>query len=53
VLVCDNCGTEIGEGKGATMDVRRGSKEADLCDLCAVGIPGRAVARRPKAAAAA
>ena len=60
VLVCDNCGKEIGEGKGATMrlnfsDGRRGSKQADLCDDCAGGMPGRAAARRgrrPKAAAA-
>ena len=60
VLVCDNCGMEIGEGKGATMrlnfaDARRGSKQADLCDNCAGGMPGRAAARRgrrPKSAAA-
>ena len=37
VLVCDSCGQEVGEGKGATMrvnfsDARRGSKQADLCD---------------------
>jgi len=36
VLVCDNCGREVGEGKGATLrlnytDARRGSKQADLC----------------------
>lgn len=61
VLVCDNCGTEIAEGKGATMrlnftDARRGSKQADLCDSCAGGLPGHAVARRgrrPKSASAA
>ena len=61
VLVCDNCGKEIDEAKGATMrinfaDARRGSKQADLCDTCAGGMPGRAAARRgrrPKAAAAA
>jgi hypothetical protein len=60
VLVCDNCGKEIDEAKGATMrinfaDARRGSKQADLCDTCAGGMPGRAAARRgrrPKAAAA-
>jgi hypothetical protein len=60
VLVCDNCSKEIGEGKGATMrlnfsDARRGSKQADLCDDCATGMPGHAVARRgrrPKSAAA-
>ena len=32
VLVCDNCGTEVGEGKGATLrlnytDARRGSND--------------------------
>ena len=60
VLVCDNCGREVGEGKGATLrltysDARRGAKQADLCDDCAGGMPGRATARRgrrPKAAAA-
>jgi hypothetical protein len=60
VLVCDNCGKEIGEGKGATLrltftDARRGAKQADLCDDCSGGMPGRAVARRgrrPKSAAA-
>jgi hypothetical protein len=58
VLVCDKCGTEVGEGKGASMrinftDARRGSKQADLCDSCAGELPGQAVARRgrrPKAA---
>ena len=60
VLVCDSCGKEVEEGKGATLrltysDARRGSKEADLCDSCSGGMPGRAVARRgrkPKAVAA-
>lgn len=60
ILVCDNCGTEVQEGKGAVMrinyaDARRGSKQADLCDGCATNMPGHAVARRgrrPKAAAA-
>jgi hypothetical protein len=60
VLVCDNCGKEVGENKGATMrltysDARRGAKAADLCDDCAGGMPGHAAARRgrkPKAAAA-
>jgi hypothetical protein len=60
VLVCDSCQTEVGEGKGATMrvtftDARRGAKQADLCDECAGGMPGRAAARRgrkPRAAAA-
>jgi hypothetical protein len=51
VLVCDSCGTEVGEAKGAIMritfnDARRGAKQADLCDGCAGGMPGQAVARR-------
>ncbi len=58
VLVCDNCGKEVEDGKGAAMrvtytDARRGSKQADYCDDCAAALPGRAVARRgrkPKAA---
>lgn len=60
VLVCDNCGAEVPEGRGALMrvtfaDARRASKQADLCDDCASGMPGVSVARRgrrPKAAAA-
>jgi hypothetical protein len=60
VLVCDKCGREVDEAKGAKLrltysDARRGAKEADLCDSCAGGMPGRATARRgrrPKAAAA-
>jgi hypothetical protein len=60
VLVCDMCGMEVGEGKGATMrltytDARRGAKQADLCDGCSSGLPGVSVARRgrrPKSAAA-
>ena len=60
ILVCDNCGNEVEEVRGATMrltyaDARRGATEADLCDTCAGGMPGRAVARRgrkPKAHAA-
>ena len=60
VLVCDNCGREIAEGKGATMrlnftDACRGSKQADLCDNCSGQLPGHAVARRgrrPKSATA-
>ena len=60
VLVCDNCGNEIDESKGAVMrinfnDARRGSKQADLCDKCAGDMPGQPAARRgrrPKAAAA-
>ena len=59
-LVCDNCGKEVDEAKGAVMrinftDARRGSKQADLCDACAGKMPGQAVARRgrrPKTAAA-
>jgi hypothetical protein len=58
VLVCDSCGKEIDEGKGATLrltytDARRGAKQADLCDACATSMPGRPAARRgrrPKAA---
>ena len=59
ILVCDMCGAEVEEQKGATMritytDARRGSKAADLCDSCAGKQPGRNVARRgrrPKVAA--
>jgi len=58
VLVCDNCGTEVDESRGAVMrvtytDARRGAKQADLCDDCAGKMPGRAAARRgrkPKSA---
>jgi hypothetical protein len=51
VLVCDNCGSEVDEVKGAVMrvtytDARRGAKQADLCDTCAGKMPGRAAARR-------
>jgi hypothetical protein len=61
VLVCDSCGKEVEESRGATLrvtftDARRGSKQADLCDDCAGTMPGRAVARRgrkPKSATAA
>ena len=61
VLVCDNCGKEVGDNKGATLrltysDARRGAKQADLCDNCAGELPGHAVARRgrrPKVSAAA
>jgi len=60
VLVCDDCGKEVGENKGATLrltftDARRGSKVADLCDDCAGKLPGKAAARRgrrPKSVAA-
>jgi hypothetical protein len=59
LLVCDSCGSEIEEGKGALVratfnDARRGSKQADYCDNCAGSLPGQAVARRgrkPKAQA--
>lgn len=59
ILVCDRCSSEVAEGRGAVMrlnytDARRGSKQADLCDDCAAGMPGQSVARRgrrPKAAA--
>ncbi|MSO95824.1 MAG: hypothetical protein EXQ81_08535 [Thermoleophilia bacterium] len=59
VLVCDKCGAEIEEGKGAALrvtyaDARRGAKAADLCDGCAGAMPGKPVARRgrkPKSAA--
>jgi hypothetical protein len=51
VLVCDKCGAEVEDGRGAVMritftDARRGSKAADLCDGCAGSMPGVAVARR-------
>jgi ribosomal protein S26 len=60
VLVCDNCGKEVDEVKGAVMrvaytDARRGAKQADLCDECAGKMPGQPAARRgrrPKPAAA-
>jgi hypothetical protein len=58
VLVCDSCGAEVGEGRGATMrltftDARRGAKQADLCDNCSSKMPGTPAARRgrkPKSA---
>jgi ribosomal protein S26 len=51
ILVCDKCGAEVPEGKGAVMrinfaDARRASKQADLCDSCATEMPGVPVARR-------
>jgi ribosomal protein S26 len=59
ILVCDNCGQEVPDGRGAVMrlnytDARRGTKAAEFCDDCAAKMPGRAVkrrGRRPKAAA--
>ena len=59
VLVCDSCGKEVDEGRGAILrltysDARRGAKQADLCDDCAGKMPGTPTARRgrrPKAAA--
>jgi len=61
VLVCDSCGKEVEEARGAALrvtytDARRGSKVADLCDECAGQMPGRPAARRgrrPRGAAAA
>ncbi len=61
VLVCDNCGKEVAEGRGAVLrltyaDARRGAKQADLCDDCAGKMPGQPAARRgrrPKSVAAA
>lgn len=58
IHVCDGCGKEVPEGKGATVvtkhtDARRGVKQGDLCDVCASNIPGYAVkarGRRPKVA---
>ena len=58
MLVCDDCGKEVGDNKGATMrmtftDARRGARQADLCDDCAAKMPGHAAARRgrrPKSA---
>jgi hypothetical protein len=58
ILVCDNCGKEVDESKGAVMritysDARRGAKQADLCGECADKSAGQAVARRgrkPKSA---
>lgn len=58
VLVCDNCGKEVEESKGAILrltyaDARRGAKQADLCDSCAAKMPGQPAARRgrrPKSA---
>lgn len=59
IVVCDQCGGAVDEGKGAALrvtysDARRGAKAADLCDECAGKLPGHAAARRgrkPKALA--
>ena len=61
VLMCDNCGKEVEDGKGASIrvtfsDSRRGAKAGDLCSDCAEEMPGHATARRgrkPKIAVAA
>jgi hypothetical protein len=58
-MVCDGCGGEIEDGKGAVQrvtfnDARRGAKQGDLCDTCAGMAVGHQVARRgrkPKALA--
>lgn len=58
VLVSDQSGAEIPEGKGATVritfrDARKGARELDLTDAEAEQLGGRSVARRgrrPKAA---
>ena len=54
ILVCDNCGKEVPESRGAVMrlnytDARRGSKQADLCDDCAArdARPGGRTPRPP------
>lgn len=57
VLVCDNCGSEVEDGKGALLrltftDARRGSKQADVCDDCAGKLPGNTVPRRGRKPAA-
>lgn len=51
LLVCDNCGNEVEDGKGALVratfnDARRGAKQGDYCDSCAAQLPGQNVARR-------
>jgi hypothetical protein len=58
VQVCDQCNTEIEDGKGGVLrlnfsDARKGAKRADLCESCAAEMPGITVARRgrPKTAA--
>jgi hypothetical protein len=51
VLVCDNCGKEVEDGKGGVLritftDARRGAKQADVCDECVGTMPGKQAARR-------
>lgn len=51
IIVCDNCGKEMDESKGAVLrirfhDARKGEKAADLCETCATQMPGATVARR-------
>jgi hypothetical protein len=51
ILVCDKCGKEVEEAKGAVLrvtytDARRMGKQADLCDECAGSMPGQPAARR-------
>ena len=61
ILVCDKCGKEVDEARGAVLrvtysDARRMGKQADLCDECAGSMPGQPAARRgrkPKSAATA
>lgn len=57
IMVCDNCGKEVEDNKGAALrvtftDARRGAKQADVCDECAGGLPGKTVARRGRKPAA-
>ena len=32
ILVCDNCGTEVGDGKGAVIEVQVGAADAGARD---------------------
>ena len=51
ILVCDKCGKEVEEAKGAVMRVtiptHAGAKQADLCDECAGRCPGARRTPRP------
>ena len=54
VVLDVNAGEVADLAAKGTKQARRGAKEADLCDTCATGMPGRATARRgrkPKVAA--